>query len=82
MSLGPAPRSGRDGDEVGYEDGDEDDDNDDDNEEDEDEDENEDDDEDEDEDKDEDEDEKCCKNNVTFCHNMAQRKRCVLFCPW
>ena len=21
------------------------------------------------------------KNDVTFCHNMAQRKRCVLFCP-
>ena len=23
---------------------------------------------------------KYCKNHVTFCHNMAQRKCCVLFC--
>ena len=24
---------------------------------------------------------KYCKNHVAFCQNMAQRKRCVLFCP-
>ena len=24
---------------------------------------------------------KYCKTHVTFCHSMAQHKRCVLFCP-